>query len=260
MSMFSQGRYPRRWGEMSLDMKLMFAFHGAMMALFIAAGALSAPIKLVIAGGMLIGLATISTINRRRSGWRWAGIGPMQALQAAGAIIVILVLCYAATPQFPPTRTEFLPWYLAAGGIGLFNVLQCLRLVRASQVDFLADCGHAGALAEIDAARSTLSRWKTIVATVYGIAFFAIWLDFLAFFYAYGVSVRDGSSVPTGGQTQQIVDHGQVVFIAANQKALVDGLESVAMIGMPVVILFGFVLAFALKIPVFGDRAPWSKR
>jgi len=34
-------RYPKKWKEMSLDFKLMFAYHGSMMVLFLAGRILS---------------------------------------------------------------------------------------------------------------------------------------------------------------------------------------------------------------------------
>ena len=33
-------RYPKKWKEMSLNMKLMFGYHGSMMAMMMAGGSL----------------------------------------------------------------------------------------------------------------------------------------------------------------------------------------------------------------------------
>jgi hypothetical protein len=69
-------RYPKKWKEMSLDFKLMFAYHGCMMALFIAGQTLSVREEILFTSVLVMVLAAISIRLRKATNWRWPGLRP----------------------------------------------------------------------------------------------------------------------------------------------------------------------------------------
>jgi hypothetical protein len=66
------------------------------------------------------------------------------------------------------------------------------------------------------------------------------------FFYKFGVSFRDGSPEPTGEKTERLADHGKVRYVTEGEKKLIDRLESLVLVGVPGVILLGFLMYFVV--------------
>jgi hypothetical protein len=192
------GDYPRQWKDMSLEFKLMFVYHGCMMALFITGGAFTLRQELTFAAVLVFVLASVSIRHRRSAGWRWQGLQTKNLLIAAGGIALMGVFLYAATPLFPPSHPRALPWYLAGFGIVAFKVLQALRLVHPSEAAFLAD-GHEPGRQTVQPKETepTEPQWHGVARAAYGVLFIVVWLGFVAFFYYSGATFRDGSPVPT---------------------------------------------------------------
>jgi hypothetical protein len=248
------GDYPKQWKDMSLEFKLMFVYHGCMMVLFITGGALTLRQEFEFTVVLVFVLATLSIRHRRSAGWRWQALETKNLLMAVGGIALMGVFLYAATPLFPPSNPRFLPWYLAGFGIGTFNVLQALRLVHPSEAAFLADC-HEPDSQTVQATPSepTEPQWRRVVRATYRLLFFLVWLGFLAFFYYSGAAFRDGSPVPTPTQTDAVTQHGKTVYITHAQKILCDRLESSAFVGIPLVLVGGFVLHFLMGVKLFPN-------
>lgn len=191
------GGYPKRWTDMSLELKLMFVYHGCMMLLFIIGGAFSLRQELALTGMLLAVLIAISMRHRRSANWRWQGITAKNVVSVAANAVLMGVLLYAATPLFPPSNPRFLPWYLAGFGIGTFNVLQALRFVHPSEAAFLADCHERnGQIEQATQIEPGDPQWHRIVRASFSIVFLIVWLEFAVFFYYSGKAFRDGSSVP----------------------------------------------------------------
>ena len=70
---FNRDTMPRRWSEMSLEFKLMFAYHIAMMALLVAGDAVPVSGEIAIAAGILAVIVALSWRHRETMGWRWPG-------------------------------------------------------------------------------------------------------------------------------------------------------------------------------------------
>jgi hypothetical protein len=158
------GDYPKQWKDMSLELKLMFVYHGCMMVLFIIGGAFSSRQEFVFTGVRLFVLTSLSISHRHSAGWRWQGVKPKNLLMAAGIVALMGVFLYAATPQFPPSNPRFLPWFMAGFGIGTFNVLQALRLVHRSEAAFLADCREPGSqIEQATQTEPTDPQWHRVV-------------------------------------------------------------------------------------------------
>jgi hypothetical protein len=248
------GDYPKQWKDMSLDFKLMFGYHGCMMALFIFGGAFSTKQELGIAGVVVAVIASISTRHRREAGWRWQGVKAKNLLMAAGGLVLTGFFLFAATPLFPASQPRFFPWYLAGFGIATFNVLQALRVIQASEAAFLADCREPGDQIEQAApAESTGPKWHKIVRAAFNILFVFVWLGFVTFFYYSGVAFRDGSPVPTATQSKPMTDHGTTVYVTHKQKMLCDELELFAFVGIPSVLAGGFLLHFLIGVKLIPN-------
>jgi hypothetical protein len=229
--------YPRQWKDMSLELKLMFVYHGCMMVLFFTGDAFSTRQEFGFAAVLLFLLVSLSIRHRRSTGWRWPGVKPKDWLMAVGGVALIGVFLYAATPMFPPWNSRSLPWYLAGFGIGALNALRTLQLVQPSEAAFLADC-HEPANQFEQATNSEPTepiepKWHRIVRSGYSSVFFLVWLGFLAFFFYSG----DGSPVPTLTQMNAVTEHGKTVYLTNDQRILRDNLQLFAFIGIPSVIV-----------------------
>lgn len=263
MALFSSSKredYPRQWKDMSLELKLMFVYHGFMMLLFVIGSAFSLRQELAVTVVLLFVLTSISIRHRRSAGWRWQEVKSKNLLMAAGGVALIGVFLYGATPSFPPSNPRFLPWYLAGFGIGAFNVLEALRLVHLSKAEFLADCHEPGNQHELSSRVEDVKqsepidpRWHKVVRGAYTLAFFIVWLGFIAFFYYSGSAFRDGSPVPTPMQTDPVTEHGKTVYITHDQKVLRDKLELFAFIGIPSVIVAGPLLHFVVGVKLYPN-------
>jgi len=246
--------YPKRWKDMSLELKLMFVYHACMMVLFIAGGAFSLRQELTLTGVLLAVLVAISMRHRRSANWRWQSTKSMNLPGAAASVVLTGALLFAATPLFPPSNPRFLPWYLAGFGIGTFNVLQALRFVHPSEMAFLADCHEpAGQIEQPFQIEPTDQRWHRILRTAFSIIFLIVWLEFVAFFYYSGVAFRDGSPIPITSKSEAVTEHGKTVYITRDQKIVWDRLESFAFTGIPSVIVGGFFLHFLVGVKLFPN-------
>ncbi len=253
MPLLSDYPYPRRWSEMSLDFKAMFVSHGAIMVMFLIGGALTVPVELSVEGAMVTAVAILSVANRRANRWRWRGAGVKQYLAAVLSIAAAALVAGVGEVLNWPLNPQLFPWYLGLLNIALFNVLASLRLVRMAQAEFVADCVGGDAAAQNPTAISDEQpKWKKTVIIVHRTFFIAIWLEFMAFFYEFGITFRSGSPSPTVTQTEPLANHSAVVYITAQQKLLVDVLMTIGMVGIPVVILSAFLLQ-ALGIRVLGN-------
>lgn len=59
-------RYPKNWKEMSVDMRLMFTYHGSMMVMMLAGGSLTMRQELAIAGTIAALGVLISRYHRQK--------------------------------------------------------------------------------------------------------------------------------------------------------------------------------------------------
>jgi len=107
-------RYPKKWKEMSLDLRLMFGYHVSMMVMMMAGGSLTVRQELTIAATIAALIVLVSRYHRQRRHWRWPGVQLVDVLYAIGSIVLVSFFLYSATPLFPPNNGHIVPWYLAA--------------------------------------------------------------------------------------------------------------------------------------------------
>lgn len=153
--------------DMSLDFKLMFVYHIAMMVLFGTRIVDNAAVQALFALVLFVVLVLISAVHKFRSQWKWPGLGILGLPSALFHIVVIYAfLAFAAynmNPDFDfpnfqnsnyidliseswaviitvasvPAMT---PWYLVGVGFGVFNLLSSLKLATTKKSEFESQC------------------------------------------------------------------------------------------------------------------------
>ena len=210
--------------------------------------------ELTLTGLLLAVLISISMRHRRSANWQWQRLNTKSYLSAVASVALMAVFLYAATPLFSPKSPRFLPWYLAGFGIGAFNVLQALRLVHPSEAAFLADCQEpTNQIEQTTQIEPSDPPWHKILRAAFRVVFFAVWLEFLVFFYYSGTVFRDGSPAPTPAKSEAVTEHGKTVYISRDQKILWERLESFAFTGIPSVIVGSFLLHFLVGVKLFPN-------
>ena len=244
---------------MSTEFRMMFVYHGCMMVLFMTGGALTVKLELAIASLLIAIGAAVSLRRRRDRNWHWRSPGAKGAAIATGTVVLMVFFLYSATPMFSPTRPQFLPWYLAGFGIGLFNVLSALNLVKSSEAEFEAECGEAPPPNPSASGETRLTsppaRWKRAVRGAFTLYFFAVWITGVSFFYFDGKTFSGGSPTPTATQTEPMSQHGKTVYVSRAEKRRDDLLQTAMMVGIPSIFALGFVFHFLLGVKLV-DNAP----
>jgi hypothetical protein len=151
---------------MSLEYKFFIGFWIATMILFVLGDALSVEGEFAVVGGMWLAGAIVSIVRRVWLGWRWPRISLLDVVLTAAGAVVLFVFMFVGAPLFPPASPAYLPWYLAAAGMGLFSVLGGLRLVCDSEAEFRAACRGADQTGAAPAA-PVEPMWKRAVGAVY---------------------------------------------------------------------------------------------
>jgi len=244
---------------MSVDMRLMLGYHISMMGLLAWSASLTIRQELMIAAGLATVIVLVSHYHRKKRHWRWAGIKPRNVLWGLGAIALMSFFLYAATPMFPPTDVQNLPWYLASLGLGVFNVLASLNVVDSSEAKFRAHCmiiDQYGREIEPVADPSievSEAKWKRAIRVTYTVVFMLVWIVGVASTYSFGTAFKNGSPEPTATQTEPLEDHGKTVYITPAEKRRVHALQLVSWIGFPGLILVALILHFLVGVKLFAN-------
>ena len=264
MSGYVEDPWPRTWADMSFDCRLFFAFHMTMVLLLIGSSLVMASagkdqsllLEAGIAAAFLATAILLSVHNRRLRRWHWTGAGPAQFLKAALAVAVAAILLLAASPMIDFADPRVLPWVFGLLGICLFNLLTSLRLVRASETRFAADCTRSQEIAPQQPSEPT---WKRVVRWVHSAVVVLVWLEMMTFFYVYGIRIRAGSLAPTSEHTVAINDHGTYVYLSSSDAALVNTLEAIGFAGIAGVILSALFLQSVLGVRLTGLPPPKAR-
>lgn len=256
--MFSND-YPRTWSEMSFEFKGMFAYHLSMMVMMLAGRSLAFIEQIAIAAGIAMIVTVASVVRRLRHKWRWQGLTP---LRSAGAVLMVVLMAYFVfasaggalqSQGFALNRPFALgAWVLGAAGLGLFMVLNILRITHLSEKVFLEECGDQAL--EPTPAPPPEPRWKSITKYVFAAAFLAVWLGAVTFFYINDRTLRSASPVPTVEQTVPMNNKGVTVYVKPAEMRLRDQLQGFMFIGIPAAIATAFFLHFVLRIRFDGFR------
>ncbi len=247
--------YPRTWSEMSFEFKGMFAYHLSITVMVIASGWLTPIEETLIAAALMLAIAVASFIRRLRHEWHWQGV---TALRAAGAVLVAVLTGYflfatsglALQAQGLELDRPYAwsPFILAGLGIGVFIVLNVLRITHLSEKAFREECGDQGL--QPQPAPPPEPRWKVITKYVFIAAFLAVWLEGVTFFYVYDRTIRAGSPTPTVERSVAFKNKGVTVYITSAEKQLIDQLQRFMFVGIPAVMAASVFLHFVLKIRI----------
>ncbi len=258
--------YPKNWKEMSLDMRLMFGYHISMMVMMVAGGSLTMRQELTFAATITVIILLVSRYHRQKKRWRWPGIKPVNLLYALGGTFFISIFLFSVTPLATPNNGHIVPWYLAGLGIGVFGILQSLKVVYASEAEFASDCMIIDQYGrELEPAHvpspSQLSEpnWKRITKVTYTTAFMLVWICGVASFYFFGTALKNGSPEPTATQTEPLEDHGKTVYVTPTDKRRVHDLQLIAWVGVPVELITGAVLHFLVGVKLLPNTPTLSE-
>jgi hypothetical protein len=257
----AEAKYPRRWRDMSFEYQGMFAYHIAMMVMF-ATGILPVLYEVAVAAGIFVVIAGVSWDRRRRMDWHRPPLAAWDVLKAIGALAMSGLFAFVASQGFPFTNPHFAPWFLGLAGISTFGVLQQLKVVTFSEAEFV-DLGQPkpAPAVEVMNPEGGEPSWHRAVRGIYYVAFFAIWLTFMAFFYFDTGAVRDGAPAPTATQSAPITEHGNTVYISRDRAQLINLLQTIAMTGIPLIIVSGFLLQIFGRVRLFpGGVWAFGKR
>jgi len=256
--------YPQSWREMSLDMKLCLASVGCMVGVWIAGDLLPIRIQLLIALMVAALAVSLSVRRRRQMDWRWPGTNVKGVLRAVGTAAAFALMFFACRPSFPFFERGCLGWYLAGVMIALFSILDSLHVVQPSEADFLKFCGPPK-LSSGEGPQAAPSDdeplWQRAARAIFGVLFVAVWIEFMASFYFFGVYFRNGAPKPTPTQTEQLINHGSAVYVTPVQKHLLDRLDTWSFTCIPAIMVAAAILHFIVGVKLF-DNTPtlWEIR
>ncbi len=153
--------------DISLDFKLMFVYHIAMMLLFGTRIVDDSINQALFALVLFVALVFISALHKIRERWKWPGISililPSALLNVTFIYSFLAFAGYTMNPEFVLPNLQSInltvliteswasiitaasypamtPWYLAGIGIGVFNLLSNLKLVTSKKSEFEAQC------------------------------------------------------------------------------------------------------------------------
>jgi hypothetical protein len=259
-------RYPKNWKEMSLDMRLMFGYHISMMVMMVTGGFLTVRQELTIAATIAALILLVSRSHRQMKHWRWPGVKLVNVLYALGGIFFISIFLFSGTPLFPPNNGYIVPWYLAGLGIGLFGILQSLKVVYASEAEFASDCMIIDQYGrELEPAHDPSStqlsepNWKRVAKVTFTTVFMLLWVCGVASFYFFGTAFKNGSPEPTATQIEPLEDHGKTFYVTPTDKRRVHALQLVSWVGVPVALISGAILHFLVGVKLFPNTPTLSE-
>jgi hypothetical protein len=232
---------------MSLDYKLMFGSHLAIMIMFMVGSALTLPVEGAIEVALLTSIGLVLAWRRSVDGWRWAGAGPRQLLNALSMAAVVVVFLGSALLASPPNSQQMLPWYLAGGNIGLFLVLMSLRVVRPSRSLYEKDCGEPDGETAPPAEPTTDDARRGVIVAIYRTVFFLVWLNCIAVFFMEGAAAPSPESLRLAPFLAPIAKNAVALQTPVIHQAMEIGMFA----GIPCVLFGGFLLQYVLGVPVF---------
>jgi hypothetical protein len=146
--------------------------------------------------------------------------------------------------------------------IAMLRFKKAAAMFDSPRVDDMKQWKDSSVMEEVPAAPMD-PPWKRIVRGTYTVAFVMIWIGMMCSFYVFGVAHRDGTSRPDATHTEPLDSHGHIVYIPHSQKALIDSLDKIGLIGIPSIVLSGLALNFFGAVKIFGNvptLEEWKKR
>ena len=245
---------PRSLAGASFEFKGMFFYHICMMIMMVVGTGLTFIEQIFIAAAIALSVATASFIRRLRRKWRWRGVSVLRATGAIGTAALMGYFLFATSSgallasDFAIDRPFGIgPWILAGLGIAVFAVLDALNVVHGTERAFRMDCGEEAA-EQPEPEVAPEPRWKRVISYAFAVAFLAVWLEGVTFFYVHDRTLRASSPTPTFERSAALENKGRTVYVTTAEKRLVDQLETFMVIGIPAAIATGFFLQFVLKI------------
>lgn len=243
--------------EKSLDFRLLEGFFLCMVVavavhLFFKVGTQGEAI--IACAAAVVGIF-LSIKNRVKHGWRWPGTGIRDVLWAFAVALLLAFFVGAALPGHSPLEPRLFPWCAIGVSWLLFAVLNGLHIVCQSEEEFRLQCGPATKATPVLPAPRPPRTWQSIVTNAFQVYFLLIWIAGVGFFWRFNAVFHHGSPVATAAQTEQLSNHGQIVYISLQDWQQVHLLERVMMLGIPSVFVIGGFLHFVARVKVFSRTA-----
>jgi hypothetical protein len=247
----------RSWSDYSFDYQVFFVWEASLMALMFLSGIVQnipTPVYEGALGVWFLLLSSVALVHRRRESWRWPGLSGRDLAGAGfGAVLMGLFLFVFSRGLLPLSRATA-PMLLFALSIGVFSVLQGLRLVQLNEEDFKKNCADAVASPEPQEAEGPSDpKWMRIVRACYMVLSVLIWLEAMGFFYVHQRYMHEGSRVPTATQTESFNEHGALIYLTHEKMTINNALLDGMMIGIPLAILGGLFLHFVIGVSIFSN-------
>ncbi len=254
--MFSKSDTPAAVEEKSLDFLLFCGFLCCML-LALAAHFLfkmGIPGEVAMACGATLVAVILSICNRVKHAWHWPGASVRELFWAFAAALLVAFFIEVALPGRSPLNPNLFPWCAMGAGILLFAVLSGLRVVSASEREFLLQCGPGQAEIPRPPAKPRVRSWRRTVVSAFEIYFLVVWILAVVFFWQFNAVCQRASPVQTATQTEGLSDHGRLVFMTPKEKRRLEALKYSLTTGVPSVFVLGAFLHFVVGVRVFSRR------
>ena len=97
-------------------------------------------------------------------------------------------------------------------------------------------------------------RWHRVARALFAVMFILVWLEAVGCFVYFMILAREGSPVATCELGAGIVNHGHVFYVAASEKKFYELLLTMMKIGIPSIMLTGFLLHYLVGVKIFANQ------
>ncbi len=126
-------------------------------------------------------------------------------------------------------------------------------MIELAEAEFLKRAAPIVELDDLPMPDHREAGCKRVLRVVCLTFFLAAWLESAAGFYYWGVAFQSGAHAPTATQTMELRNHGDVIYISAEEKAWLDLLETGRFVGMPLAIGLMFVMHFIVGVKLWPN-------
>jgi hypothetical protein len=204
-------------------------------------GAMGERQQLLLAGILVLGIVQLSLWQREAAGWVWPGPKKDMAMSLLLLGGIGIVTGFGFLLIAPITRPANLAWYLAVGGLLVFNALQSTGIASRKRSEFREACSDSAKPARHG---SRSAQWGVVA---YKTGFVLVWLAAIAYLFLRGAMHWLGA--------QDQTRWGAV--LRAGQSPLLRAFGAGLVVATGLLILFACLLEFAVRAPVlprFGFR------
>ncbi len=243
----------KEWENFSMDFKLIFVYHGFIMALLLISRIVPVEIQLAFVVLLFLILVYRSVKHRIENRWSWPGLEIKKipfTVFSASMVLFFFLQNYNSSPPSDPT---FFPWYAAGLVMFFYTVMIGLNISTLSRKTFESQCEGRKVVVKPELQREEGIILEKLIIKIYHLASTSVIIMMIA--YAW-LSDRSTVEDRNSGVTKAIID--SLEFLAGFIGKSIDKgpekfFEGILLYWAPVVIAAGFIIHYILGIKVFGD-------